>query len=272
MNKGSTGSKITPEIISVAGDADSYRTKDQPIPFFPRVLPSAAFYLQLIANVCRSSRCARRGEYGDFQWYRTSLDVMEALESVGVRVEISGLHHLRDAGGPVVLVGNHMSMLETFVLPGVVRPYMPVTFVVKEGLLNYPVFSHVMRSRDPVAVGRTNPREDFATVMKGGQARLDKGISIIVFPQTTRTETFDPQEFNTIGVKLAKRASVPVIPLALLTDAWGNGSILKDFGRINLKKTVHLAFGAPMNVEGNGSQNHAEVIRFIQEKLREWRA
>jgi 1-acyl-sn-glycerol-3-phosphate acyltransferase len=272
MSKGSTGSKQTPEITSVAGDADSYRTRDLTIPFFSRVLPSGAFYGQLISTVCRSSARAKRGEYADFHWYRSSLDVMEALESVGVRVEISGLEHLRDAGGPVVLVGNHMSMLETFVLPGVVRPYMPVTFVVKEGLLNYPVFSHVMRSRDPVAVGRSNPREDFATVMKGGQARLDKGISIIVFPQTTRTEKFDPQEFNTIGIKLAKRASVPVIPLALLTDAWGNGSILKDFGKIDLKKTVHLAFGEPMNVEGNGSQTHAEVIRFIQEKLKEWRA
>lgn len=256
----------------VSGDEASYRTEPRDPSAFSRLLPSCAFYRRLIAIVCRAGAQAKRGNYHDYDWWASSVAVLRALEQVGVELEVSGLEHLKELDTPCVIVGNHMSMLETFVLPGVVRSFFPVTFVVKEGLLTYPVFGHVMRSRDPVAVTRNNPREDFTTVMKGGKARLDKGISIIVFPQTTRTQSFDPKDFNSIAVKLARRAGVPVVPLALLTDAWGNGSLLKDFGKIDTSKRTHLAFGSPLTVEGNGSATNAAVIQFIQDHLAEWRA
>ena len=190
---------------------------------------------------------------------------------MGVSLEITGLNHLEGLDTACVFIGNHMSVLETFALPGTIRPYMPVTFIVKTSLLTYPVFGHVMRSRDPIAVGRTNPREDLRAVLEGGKERLARGISLIVFPQTTRSPAFDPAEFNTLGVKLAQRAGVPVVPMALLTDAWGTGKRFKDFGKIDPSRAVHLAFGEPMRIEGRGSDEHEAIVSFIQGKLKEWR-
>jgi 1-acyl-sn-glycerol-3-phosphate acyltransferase len=40
-----------------------------------------------------------------------------------------------------------MSTLETFVLPYLIAPHRPMTFVVKKSLVEYPVFKHVMRAR-----------------------------------------------------------------------------------------------------------------------------
>jgi 1-acyl-sn-glycerol-3-phosphate acyltransferase len=165
-----------------------------------------------------------------------------------------------------------MSVLETTLLPGIVHPIRPVTFVVKESLLEYPFFGHVLKSRDPIAVTRINPRRDFKTVMDEGMIRLKRGISIIVFPQTTRTHHFDPSQFNSIGVKLAQRAGVPVVPLALMTDAWGNGKHLKDFGRIDPCKKVRFSFGEPLWVRRRGADEHRAIIRFIDGNLEKWRA
>ncbi len=106
--------------------------------------------------------------------------------------------------------------------------------------------------------------------MEGGMERLKAGRSIIIFPQTTRTHQFDPEQFNTIGVKLAKKAGVPVIPIALKTDAWGNGRFIKDFGKINPARKVYFAFGAPMPVAGRGTEEHEAVIRFIRANLDLW--
>ena len=50
-------------------------------------------------------------------------------------------------------------------------------------------------------------------------------ISVLIFPQTTRELFFDPKKFNTLGIKLAKRAKVPVIPIAVKTDAWWHGQM-----------------------------------------------
>ena len=61
-----------------------------------------------------------------------------------------------------------MSMMETLILPVMVQPIKPVTFVVKETLLSYPVFKHIMLSRNPIAVTRTNPRQDLKTVLNEG--------------------------------------------------------------------------------------------------------
>ncbi|HSB34157.1 MAG TPA: 1-acyl-sn-glycerol-3-phosphate acyltransferase, partial [Nitrospirota bacterium] len=77
-------------------------------------------------------------------------------------------------------------------------------------------------------------------------------------------------QFNTIGVKLAKRACVPAVPIALKTDAWGTGALLKDFGRIDPAKTVHIAFGKPLEIRDRGSEEHQQIIDFIEGKLKEW--
>ena len=237
-----------------------------------RVFPTCCFYRRFAWNVYRSSVKARAGQYEDIHWSQTSLDVLRALEAVGVQAEITGAEHLHALKTPCVLIANHMSMLETMVLPAIIQPILPVTFVVKQSLLGYPIFGHIMSSRNPVAVSRENPREDFKTVMQSGTDRLNQGISIVVFPQTTRSATFDPSGFNTIGVKLALRAGVPVIPIALKTDAWDNGRLLKDFGRIDPKKKVRFALGPPIEVKDRGAEQHQQIIDFIDDKLNQWNA
>lgn len=232
--------------------------------------PKFTFYLQFYLIVRRNGRRALNGLYGDREWAESSREVMEALENVGVRFELAGMDNMRKVPGPVVFIGNHMSTLETMVLPCIIEPVQHTTFIVKASLITMPVFGPVMRSRDPIVVGRTNPREDFRRVMEQGLEKLKAGISIIVFPQSTRTAGFIPEDFNTLGVKLGARAGVPVIPIALKTDAWGNGRFIKEFGPIDATKTVHISFGEPRQVTGRGTAEHEQIVAFIQENLGRW--
>jgi 1-acyl-sn-glycerol-3-phosphate acyltransferase len=249
---------------------DVYETDPNARSWLASRFPTTAFYRKFIWNVYRSSVKARRGEYDDQEWARTSHQVLQALESVGVRAVVSGIDNVRRLDTPCVFVANHMSMLETIVLPSIIRPIRPVTFVVKQSLLEYPLFRHIARARDPIAVSRNHPREDFKAVMEGGIERLSKGISIVVFPQTTRSLTFDPTEFNTIGVKLALKAGIPVVPIALKTDAWANGTRIKDLGPIDPKKTVYFSFGRPIAIRNRGAEQHREIIEFIESNLKQW--
>jgi len=236
----------------------------------PKLFPSLIFYLRLFFIVFRASRRAKHGCYDGKDWVESSYEVMQGLEKAGVCIEISGIENVVEVSGPVVIIGNHMSMMETLILPVMLQPVKPVTFVVKESLLSYPVFKHVMRSRYPIAVSRTNPRQDLKTVLNEGLDRLKKDISIIVFPQTTRSHTFDAMQMSSIGVKLAKKAGVSIIPLALKTDCWSNGKKFKDFGRLDISKVAHFAFGEPITVEGKGDVEQATVNTFIAEKLKGW--
>lgn len=247
-----------------------YKTKPERPSFLGRLFPSAHFYAGLVRIVFRSSHQAKRSRYGDVGWAMSSFDVFRELEKVGVTFEITGVENFRRLEGPCVFIGNHMSTLETFILPCIIEPYKDTTFVVKQSLIDYPVFRHVMRSREPIVVSRDDPREDLKAVFEQGTEILSKGRSIIIFPQKTRTPAFDPKEFNSIGIKLAVKARVPVVPIALKTDAWGNGRLLKDFGKIDPSKKVCFSFGEPMPVKGRGVAEHNAIIAYIEEHLKKW--
>jgi len=248
----------------------SYRTGKGKRSLLGSLLPAVRLYSRATSIVVRGSAKAKRGQYFTADWVASSLETLRALEEIGVVIEINGVDNFRTLDTPCVFIGNHMSTLETMVLPAIISQFKDSTFVVKQSLVDYPVFKHIMRSRDPITVGRTNPRDDLKAVFEGGEVRLKAGRSIVIFPQTTRTEVFNPAEFNTIGIKLAKRAGVPVVPIALKTDAWGNGKRFKDFGKIDPSKKVWFEFGKPMAIAGRGDEEHQQIIDFIRGKLKEW--
>jgi 1-acyl-sn-glycerol-3-phosphate acyltransferase len=249
-----------------------YRTPERGVSFFTKILPSLVGFWKIIRWVLWFSGKSKRGKGNDENWSTSCMGVIRSLESVGVELEISGLDKVGSFDGPCVFIANHMSTLETFCMPAMILPYKRLTFVVKKSLTEYPVFKHIMRATRAIAVTRENPRDDLKAVLEGGERRLKEGISVVIFPQTTRSLEFNPEEFNTLGVKLARRAGVPVVPVALKTDAWGVGKLfLKDFGKIDPSMKVHFAFGEPMAVKGRGDEEHAAVVKFISSKVMEWK-
>lgn len=239
--------------------------------YWKKPFPSFYFYLRhLLRIVYYSNRQAVKGIYDDDKWIYSSLDILRSLEKSGIKFHITGMSNIKKAEGPVIFVSNHMSILETFIFPSIIHPIKRIVYVMKEELVKFPLFGAVSAARDPILVSRKNPREDLMAVLNQGSEKIAKGKSIVIFPQRTRTPFLVPSGFNTLGIKLAKRNNVPIIPVALISDAWGTGKILKDFGRIDPSKEVKISFGEPMKVTGNGSEEHERTIEFIKNKFIEW--
>lgn len=250
---------------------DSYASAARPPGWLARRCPSAPFYAKVIGIVLRCSHLARQGRYDNAAWARSSEKVIGYLEAAGCRLQVSGLGNLDRLDRPCIFIGNHMSTLETFALPAMLVPRCgELTFVVKRSLVDYPVFRHVMRSRNPVVVDRVNPRDDLKAVLEQGAERLAAGCSIAIFPQHTRSIVFDPEQFNSIGIKLAARTGAPVVAIALQTSAWAPGRLFKDFGPLVPARAVRFAFAPPLTVSGKGNEEHQQVIRFIQTQMAAW--
>jgi 1-acyl-sn-glycerol-3-phosphate acyltransferase len=215
---------------------------------------------------------ALKGTYDYETWAESSFEQLTYLESCGAKFHVKGMDNIRKLTGPVVYVANHMSTLETLALPGFICPIQKVTYVVKEKLTKGFFWGPIMRSRDPITVTRKDPRADLESVLNGGMERLKNGISVIIFPQGTRQDHFDRAKFNSLGVKLAARAGVPVVPVALKTDWWGNSKILRGFGPVRRKLPIMFEFGEPIPVSGRGKAEHERCLEFIESRLRSWGA
>ena len=261
-------------MIDIKGffEGTEYQTPEHKIGWLSRLFPSLCFYIKAIKIVWSASRRVRGGNYDSVAWHDDSVSTVRALEETGCRLDVTGMEHLKGIDRPCIFIGNHMSSLETFVLPSLIMPHgFDLAYVVKRSLVDYPIFGDVVNVRNPVVVERINPREDLKVVMEEGARRLEQGRSLIIFPQHTRTVDFDPKQFNSIGIKLAKRTGAIVVPFALLTWAWSTGKLVKDFGPIIPSRTIHFAFGEPMEVTGKGQEEQARIVDFIEDHLKQWR-
>lgn len=228
------------------------------------------FTFKYASLVLRTRKEAIRKVYDTKAWADSSFEIFRLIERTGGKFHISGMENITKSAEPVLFISNHMSTLETMIFPGIIAPFREVTFVVKESLVNHPLFGDVMRSRNPIVVGRSDPRKDLEAVMNGGMELLKKGISIIIFPQSTRSLEFKPEEFNSIGVKLAKKAGLQVVPIAIRTDYWGNGKLVKELGPLDRHKPIHIKFGEPFSIRGNGREENQKIIDFIKSSLKDW--
>ncbi|HZY25102.1 MAG TPA: lysophospholipid acyltransferase family protein [Bacteroidales bacterium] len=235
-----------------------------------RIDSSVYFTLKYANIVLRTRKEALRGTYDTKAWTDSSFEILKFIENAGGIFHITGMENITRSPGSVLFISNHMSTLETMILPSIIGTQKELTFVVKESLVKHPLFGDVMRTRNPIVVGRTDPRKDLEAVMNEGVEKLNKGISIVIFPQSTRSVEFKPEDFNSLGVKLAKKAGVKVVPIALKTDFWGNGKVIKEIGPLDHKKHIHIKFGEPMSITGNGKDENQKIIEFIKASLEEW--
>ncbi len=232
---------------------------------------SLYFKVGFAIEVMKNRKLASRNKYDTLAWAESSYDMFKLTENCGGKYHITGFDYVDQVKDePVVFISNHMSTLETMVFPCLIAPVKEVTFVVKDTLTTDPAFGPIMRARNPIAVGRHDSRKDLMTVLTEGQQKIKEGTSVIIFPQSTRVMGFEPEGFNSLGVKLAQKAGVKIVPMAIKTDFWENGKLIKDLGILRRKKPVHIVFGTPMEIKGSGKEEHQFVVDFIKKNMDEW--
>ncbi len=206
------------------------------------------------------------------RWARCCFGTVRKAESFGIRVTADGWENRADHAGPVVYLANHMSTLETIMLPPVLLTYGPFNIFVKASLSRLPFLARAAAHMGLIPLGRKSPREDLMQVFERGVERIRAGHSILIFPQGSRERTFSRRLYSSIGAKLAEKAGVPVVPIALKTDCEptrpGGVGWLKDFGPVDPAKDIRLRCGPP--IFGKARDVHEKVFAWIKAQLDEW--
>ncbi len=228
-----------------------------------------SFYLAFVRIVLRCRKLSIQGRFDNKTYFSESDQIREAAERHGAKFKITGLQNL-NFDGPCVIVANHMSLLETQILPWVVGSFKPFSVVMKKSLYESGLFGAISIATQSIAVSRENLRADIDVVMNEGVEHLKKGRSILLFPEGTRKYYFKRSEFNSLGTMLASRAGVRIVPIALKTDFLKNGKKFSDYGTLHPENKVLMHIGEPMRIEGRGKAEHQQILDFMETTLGSW--
>ncbi|MEX2582481.1 MAG: lysophospholipid acyltransferase family protein [Gemmatimonadota bacterium] len=156
-------------------------------------------------------------------------------------VKLNPLWHFSTSGyvpadprRPYVAVSNHESLADIFLIS-----HLPweMKWLSKDTIFKLPVMGWLMRMAGDISVER-NKRSSRAEAIEQCRDRLRKNVSVMIFPEGTRSKTPELLPFKDGAFRLAIELGVPILPMAVAgtRTAMKKGSLL--FGKARAQVRV----------------------------------
>lgn len=198
-----------------------------------------------------------------FMSYRRRLAMLSLLPrfiqsmlalTCGITFRIEGKENI--PAGPFVLISNHQSTWETFVLTYL---FTPISAVLKKELTYIPFFGWLLYLGRPIVIDRQRKQSALKDILRQGQALLAQGVSVVIFPEGTRVPIGEHRSHFPGGAMLACKTGVPVLPIVHNAGAhWPAHQVAKFPGEIVIK------VGTPIDTTGRSPKElNAELERWI---------
>jgi 1-acyl-sn-glycerol-3-phosphate acyltransferase len=181
------------------------------------------------------------------------------------RARIEGEHHI-PAAGPAILVSNHISSGDTFLLPAMMRRRL--TFPAKAELFQgrgpgTRFVAWFLRNVGQVPMDRAGGRAS-AQSMAGVTEVLRRGELLGIYPEGTRSPDGRLYKGKTGVARLALQAGVPVIPIGMIDTQWVPS---KPFG-IPIMRRPRLRVGPALDFTRYASMaNDRDVLRWVTDEI-----
>jgi 1-acyl-sn-glycerol-3-phosphate acyltransferase len=173
-----------------------------------------------------------------------------------INVTVNGLANI-DPDQSYVYMSNHQS---NFDIP-VLLAHLPVQFrwLAKAELFKIPIFGRAMRGAGYVKIDRFNQESAFESIKEAG-SRMKNGVSVMIFPEGTRSRDGKIRPFKKGGFIMAVDSGVPIVPVILQ----GTRSIMeKSSLKINTGE-VTLNIAAPIPTTGFSRDNKDDLIDSVR--------
>ncbi len=181
-------------------------------------------------------------------------------DKLGVEIEVTGRENL-PAAGPVVYVSNHQSYADIIVHCAVLDT-VQFGFVAKQSLADIPLYGQCIKDIRSVMMNRDEPREALKAIMEAIDL-IQKGFSILIFPEGTRSKGHEMAHFKRGSLRLATKPGVPVIPITI--D--GTYKIYEETGVIRPAK-VRYIIHKPIETTGMDKKEASDLAERTEEIVR----
>jgi 1-acyl-sn-glycerol-3-phosphate acyltransferase len=172
------------------------------------------------------------GRYTAGRWFRRCAVVAAKLNPLW-RFRTSGVR-VADARRPYIAIANHESYADIFLIS-----HLPfeMKWVSKDAVFKLPVMGWMMRMAGDVPL-RRDDRSSRSGAVQEIRDRLQKRVSVMIFPEGTRSRTGELLPFRNGPFRLAIQTGSPILPMAVAgtRSAIAAGSLV--FGRARAEVRV----------------------------------
>lgn len=184
----------------------------------------------------------------------------------GTTLIVRGAHHVQ-SGHAYVVVANHESNWDP---PSIIAglPEVVIRFIVKQEIINIPIFGHALRLTGNVTVQRNRDPKDVERIRKGMSERAQE-VSMLFFAEGTRSREGHMQPFKRGAFATAIAHGLPILPIAIA----GTRNVMPAGAFPRLRRApVVIEIGEPIPLEGLEVQHRDQLRSQTEEVVRKLRA
>ena len=170
-----------------------------------------------------------------------------------IRVKVYGAEKL-ELSQSYIVAANHQSVFDIFAMYG----WLPNIFkwIMKAELRKIPLVGKACESAGHIFIDRSNPIAAQVSLKKA-ENQLTDGVSVVIFPEGTRTKTGEMGKFKKGAFRIATDLNLPILPVTIKGsfERLPRNTIYVSPG------TIEMIFHDPLHVKNFEENQQSELIQ-----------
>lgn len=176
------------------------------------------------------------------------------------RHDIKGLERV-DKSKRYIIVMNHQSMVD---IPVLYFVNLNFRWVSKREVFKIPFFGQFLRLHGDICINRGRAAEAHQQLLDEGRVWLNRGVSIAIFPEGTRSKSGEIQRFKVGAFDLAQQNQVEILPIVF--D--GTRELMKGL-QFRWSNTIKVRVLEPISKEAVVATDPKLMAQQVQELMTE---
>jgi 1-acyl-sn-glycerol-3-phosphate acyltransferase len=176
-----------------------------------------------------------------------------------VSVKVEGMDHLKGEG-PFIFMSTHQGYYDVFALLG----HLPFQFkwFVKKELFSVPFLGWTMAAAGYINIDREGTRKTVEALNEAAQ-KIREGMSIVIFPEGSRSPNGSIQPFKKGGFTLAIKSKVPIVPIAIT----GSRKIMPKDRLTVTSGEIRIRIGYPIETKDYSLKDRKPLMEKVKETM-----
>jgi 1-acyl-sn-glycerol-3-phosphate acyltransferase len=181
------------------------------------------------------------------------------LWATGTKVSLRGLENV-DPQKSYILVSNHQSAFDIFALLG----YLPFQFrwTAKAELFRTPFMGWSMTRIGYIPIERDSPKKAYRSMLLAAE-KIKTGVSVIIFPEGTRSPDGNLQPFKKGVFIIALKSQAPLLPITII----GTSQIMRKGDWRTYPGNVQIIIDPPIATAGIPVSQERELSEKVRSTI-----